>query len=52
MEIAVVTMLFCLVAMMFCILLVLNRIAKTLRDSGENLSKIAKHFEEDEKDKD
>lgn len=52
MEIAVVMMLFCLVVMMFCILLVLSRIAKTLQDSGESLSKIARHFEEDEKDKD
>lgn len=52
METAVVTMLFCLVAMMFCILLVLSRVAKTLKDSGESLSKIAKHFEQiDERDK-
>jgi amino acid permease len=46
------TMLCCLVLMMFCILLVLSRIEKTLKNSGESLSKIAKHFEEDEKDKD
>ena len=53
MEIIVATMLFCLVAMLFCTLLVLSRIAKTLKDSGESLSKIAKHFEQiDEKDKD
>lgn len=42
-----------LVGMEFYILILLTRIVKTLRNNGESLSKIAKHFEQmDEKDKD
>ena len=53
MQLTVATMLFCLVGIMFCVLLVLAGIAKTLKDSGESLSKIAKHFEQtDGKDRD
>lgn len=47
MQFIIVTMLFSLVAMTFCVLLVLAGIAKTLKNSGENLSKIAKHLEQD-----
>ena len=45
MQSIIVTMLFCLVGMTFCILLVLAGIAKTVKNSSESLSKIAKYLD-------
>ena len=56
-EKVIVILLVCLagflVGIMFYILLMLTRIVKTLRNNGESLSKIAKHFEQiDEENQD
>ena len=53
-EKVIVILLVCLagilVGIMFYILLMLTRVVKTLRNNGESLSKIAKHFEQMDKE--